>query len=106
MNNWVNVSKQYLPLLGSTAPGKTLPAFVEIPRKFRGRPLAVSIKRKAKTTLTLPYLTLLRFLRITKHNIKLYLYSTFRVANKLISSSSQNMTLRVMFFETIRNDDF
>ena len=55
MRNWVNVSKQYLPLLGSTAPGKTLPAFVEIPRKFRGRPLAASIKRKAKTILTLPY---------------------------------------------------
>ena len=65
MRNWVNVSKQYLPLLGSTAPGKTLPAFVQIPRKFRGRPLAVSIKRKAKSTiLTRPYLTLLRFLRI------------------------------------------
>ena len=57
MRNWVNVSKQYLPLLGSTAPGKTLPTFVEIPCKFRGRPLAASIKRKAKSTvLTLPYL--------------------------------------------------
>ena len=75
MRNWVNVSKQYLPLLGSTAPGKTLPAFVEILRKFRGRPLAASIKRKAKST----YSSLLYF------------------------KISQNITLRVMFFETIRN---
>ena len=64
MRNWVKVSKQYLPLLGSTAPGKTLPAFVEIPRKFRGRSLAVSIKRKAKTIPTLPDLTLLGFLTL------------------------------------------
>ena len=81
MSNWVNVSKQYLPLLESTAPGKTLPAFVEIPRKFRGRPLAASIKKKEG-----------------KNNTYSSLLSSFKI--------SQNMTLRVMFLETIRNDYF